>query len=416
MLELVRGLGEPRVSERSQGTRVAIALSLVAAAVALFFATCQRTEVIVPHDYEGEARRNPYLAAERMLTRMGMPAKSFDDVGVLESLPPESATIIIPTERQSLEAHTTNALLNWVDAGGNLVVVSWQLWDDKKRSGDPILDPIGVHQFMNKDDDSDEGTDEKISFVPAADDEDDDSDEPPLADAEFPDRDPALELRFDQRFRLELTDDAEKELIVEAGDDAGSHLVTLRHGKGLITALSDDYFMTQPQIGDYDHAEMMYRLTRLGGHRGPVWFVYGDRFPSPWSWLLRNGWMVAASAGVLLFVWLWSAVRRQGPILPDPPAAQRELMEHVRAAGRLEWRRGAAHALLSAVRAALFARMRERHPSFHAAAPSEQVAQLESLSGVPRARIEEALAFRDDRDPSRFVTKVAVLEKLRRSL
>jgi uncharacterized protein DUF4350 len=386
--------------------------------VALFFASCEREEIEVPRGYEGLAARNHYLAAERLLDRMGMPAQSFDDVGVLSSLPSPSSTLIVPTSRRSLDAQTSERLLEWVSDGGHLIVVSWQLWDDPHRTPDPILDPVGVHQFLN---DSDEGSDSpgQVSDPPPPGDSGDggdDADEPPLADAEFPDRDEPLELRFDQRFRLELDEAASPELILEAGDDAGSHLVTLRHGKGLLTALSDDYFLTQPQIGDLDHAELLYRLTRLGGHRGVVWIVYGDRFPSVWELVLRHGWMVALSAAALLALWLWSASRRFGPIAADPAPERRELMEHVRAAGRLEWRRGAAAALVAAVRSALLARVRERHPNFQSQTPSEQVTRLAALSGLPQERIADALAFGQDREPGRFTQKIALLEKLRRSL
>jgi hypothetical protein len=409
------------MSAPSPRRRIALVLALLAAAVGLFFATCERSEVVLPRGYVGAAARDPYLAAERMLDRMRMPTRSFDDVGALSSLPPVSSTLIIPTERRSLGEHTSAQLLDWAARGGHLIVVSWQIWDDPNRRGDPILDPLDVRQFMNRDSGDDEGDAQQLQAPapggPGGDDQDDDSGEPALADAEFPDRDEPLQLRFDQRFRLEVDASVpDEDIIVEAGDDAGSHLVTLRHGQGLVTALSDDYFMTQPQIGDLDHAEMVYRLTRLGGHRGPVWIVYGDQFPSLWRLLLRNGWMVVASAGVLLALWLWSVVRRQGPIAPDPAPARRELMEHVRAAGRLEWQRGGGLALVQAVRAALFARMRERHPSFHTQTPREQVAQLEALSGLPAERIDDALAYRQDRDPVRFTAKIALLEKLRRSL
>ena len=407
------------MSRASARARVALGLGLAAAAVALFFATCERSEVVLPRGYIGAAARDPYLAAERMLTRMHMSAKGFDDVSALSSLPPVTSTLIIPTERRSLADHTSAELVDWVGAGGHLVVVSWQLWDDPKRRPDPILDPLGVHQFLNDDADAEPGETRPLQ-APAPDggsDSDGDSDEPPLADAEFPDRDEPLQLRFDQRYRLEVADTVpDSDIILEAGDDAGSHLVTLRHGNGLVTALSDDYFMTQPQIGELDHAEMVYRLTRLGGHRGPVWIVYGDEFPSLWQLALRSGWMVGASAAALLALWLWSVVRRQGPIAPDPLPARRELMEHVRAAGRLQWQRGGAAGLVEAVRAALFARMRERHPSFHTQTPREQVTQLAALSGLPRERIDDALAYRQDRDPARFAAEIAVLEKLRRSL
>jgi len=380
-------------------------LLLAGLAVAVFLATCERDEVELPRGYVGEAARNHYFAAQRLLARMGMPAKSFSDVGALASLPPENSTLVVPTARRAVDAETSQRLLEWAERGGHLVVVTWELWDDPNRNADPILDAVGARQFLNGDgqaDPNDAGDGEPESRR--------------VAEVEFPDRDEPLQVRFDPRFRFELSDAASESVMLEIADDAGSHWVTLRRGKGLVTALTDDIFMTQPQIGELDHAELVYRMSRLGGHRGPVWFVYGDQHPSAARLVWRHLWMVAASGLALLALWLWSASRRFGPIAPDAVQARRELMEHVRASGRLQWRRGGAGALLSAVREALLARMRERHPGFQSLTPSEQARRLETLSGVPSARVADALAFGAEPDPTRFIAKIAILEKLRRSL
>lgn len=378
-------------------------LLLAGLAVAVFFATCERAEVELPRGYVGEAARNRYYAAEQLLGRMGMRAQSFSDVGALAALPPESSTLVLPTARRAVDPATSERLLDWVLRGGHLVVVTWELWDDPNRIADPILDAVGVHQLLNGAADADPNATGGERA-------------PPIAEAEFPDRETPLAVRFDPRFRFELTDDALESLVLAIGDEDGSHWISLRHGKGLVTGLTDDYFMTQPDIGELDHAELVYRMSRLGGHRGPVWFVYGDQHPSVAGLVLRHAWTVAASALVLLALWLWSASRRFGPIAPDPVTARRELMEHVRASGRLQWRRGGGAGLLAAAREALLARMRERHPGFQSLTPAEQADRLETLSGVPSARVAEALAFGAEADPTRFTAKIAILEKLRRSL
>jgi len=395
---------------------------IAVALVALFLATCERKEVELPRGYSGEAARNKYLAAERLLTRMGMPAQSHSDVRALAKLPPETSTLVLPTARRAVDPATSARLLEWVERGGHLVVVTWTLWDDPHRDPDPILDAIGLHQFMNgsleepndpdlpesrpePEPDPERGPAEPPAEAPS-----------PVAEAEFPDREAPLQVRFDSRFRFELAEEANESLILEIGDDDGSHWVTVKRGKGLITGLTDDLFMTQPAIGELDHAELVYRMSRLGGHRGPVWFVYGDQLPSMLGLIAKYGWMVAASALALLALWVWSASRRFGPIAPDPAPARRELMEHVRASGRLQWRRGGGAALLAAVRDSLLARMRERHPGFQSLTPAEQARRLETLSSVPRARVADALAPGPEPDPARFAARIAILEKLRRSL
>jgi uncharacterized protein DUF4350 len=432
------------VSEsQGQGRGWLVVMVVLGLAVGAFFLTCEPVDSEFHRGYTGEAARNHYLAAERLLGRMGMPARSVSDVGALGELPGESSTIVIPTARRSFDPATNQRLLDWVERGGHLVVVTWQLWDDPKRTPDPILDPLGIEQFSNDDDADDDDTeqappdaqpetpdspdtqtapgddasdDEPADAAPDDDPDADAGDPPDYAEADFPDREQPLRVRFDPGFRLELADEAPDALILEIGDDDGSHWLTLRHGKGLLTALTDDYFMTQPKIGDLDHAELVYRMSRLGGHRGIVWFVTGDQRPSALSLVLRHGWMVVASAALLLGLWLWSASRRFGPLRSEGTSARRELMEHVRAAGRLQWRAGAGRELLDAVRTALFTRMRERHPGFESLDPAGQARALETLSGVPRARVADALAFGDETDAAHFAAKVAILDKLRRSL
>jgi hypothetical protein len=391
---------------RSLTVRIVVLGALLGAAGSFFATSCEKRTLELPTGYHGEAARNNYLAAQRLLERMGMPARSFADPSALGKLPPTKGTIVIPTRRHTLGARTSQRLLDWVEQGGNLVVVTWSLWDDTRREEDPILDPLGVHQFMNDDDDAGEEKPEPDAKPNA----------PVVGTFDFPDRDTPLEARFDPRFYFELDASAEHNVLLEMGDENGTHLLTLRHGKGLVTALTDDYFLANATIDELDHAELVYRVTRLGGHRGPVWFVYGDSFPSPLGLVLRYGWMVLAAALVWLVLWLWSASRRFGPIAPDPAPARRELMEHVRAAGRLQWRRGGAAALFAATREALFARARARHPAFESLTPAEQAAHLATRSGLAPERIAEALAFRSSPDPGKFAGNVAVLEKLRRSL
>ena len=396
--------------------RIVVLVALLGAA-GLFFATsCEKRTLELPTGYHGEAARDNYLAAQRLLERMGMPAKSFADPGALAKLPSTKGTIVIPTRRHTLGERTSRRLLDWVEEGGNLVVVTWSLWNDARREADPILDRLGVHQFMNGDDEDGDGQGDAAPEPGEEPEPDADPNAPVVGTLDFPDRDTPLEARFDPRFYFELEASAEDKVLLEMADENGTHLITLRHGKGLVTALTDDYFLANSTIDELDHAELVYRLVRLGGHRGPIWFVYGDSFPSPLGLVLRYGWMVVAAALVWLALWLWSASRRFGPIAPDPTPARRELMEHVRAAGRLQWRRGGAAALLDATREALFARARARHPAFESLTPAEQAAHLAARSGLSPARIAEALAFRSSPDPGRVAGDVAILEKLRRSL
>jgi hypothetical protein len=394
----------------------------------LFFLSCEKRSIEIPRGLRGEAARNPYLAAQRLLERMGTPVRSLADLSGLAELPPADGTLIVPTARRTLSKARALELAGWVESGGHLIVVSWQLFDDKSRAPDFVLDPLGVRQYLNEaQDDSPQDDspqdDERAPEEPAplvtqasAPEDEDEEPEPEIAQAEFPDREKPLQVEFDPAFRIELDPLATAARIFEIADANGAHLVTLRKGRGLVTALTDDYFLTQPIIGDWDHAELVYRIAHFEGRAGAVWIVWGDEYPGALTLLWRHAWMVVSSALLVLGLWIWSASRRFGPLAPDPSSERRELMEHVRAAGHFQWRRAAAPSLLAATRNALLERVRERHPSLAALGPAEQAERLAGLSGLPSERVLRALAFRTDTEAGRFAQNVATLEKIRRSL
>jgi hypothetical protein len=105
-------------------------IGAVAALVALFFLSCEKRSIEIPSGYQGEAARNPYLAAQRLLERMGTPVRSFAELPGIHELPPPDATLLVPTPRRTLGKARALELTRWVESGGNLVVVSWQLFDD----------------------------------------------------------------------------------------------------------------------------------------------------------------------------------------------------------------------------------------------------------------------------------------------
>jgi hypothetical protein len=358
-----------------------------------------------------------------MLERMGTPVRGLADLSGLEVLPPADATLFIPTARRTLSKARSLELADWVERGGHLVVVSWQLFDDENREPDLVLDPLGVRQYLNEAQDDSPQDDEPAPEEPAplvtqasAPEDEEQEPEPEIAQAEFPGREMPLQVEFDPAFRIELDPLATAARIFEIADANGAHLVTLRKGRGLVSALTDDYFLTQPIIGDWDHAELVYRIAHFDRRAGAVWIVWGDEYPGALTLLWRHAWMVVSSALLVLGLWIWSASRRFGPLAPDPSSERRELMEHVRAAGHFQWRRAAAPSLLAATRDALLERVRERHPSLTALEPAEQAERLAGLSGLPSDRVLRALAFRTDTEAGRFAQNVATLEKIRRSL
>jgi hypothetical protein len=385
---------------------------LLAGGSAYFFRACEKQSITVYTGFQGEAQRNPYLAAQRLLESMGVQVHYVANLAQLDPELPTNATVLAPVNRnQTVSQERSEALLDWVTAGGHLVVVTWSLWDDPERVADPILDPLGIQQFMASEVPEEPGEEEEMLEVQLT---EEDPDPHALAQIPFADRDEPLLAYFDPRFFLGLVSDHAPAW--EVSDAFGTHVLTVEYGNGYVTTLTDDFFLSNTTIGEHDHAELVYRVAHLFERHGPVWIVSGTSYPSPLALIRRHAPWIAISVLALAAFWMWSRARRFGPIRPDPAAERRRLMEHVEAAGRLQFRHGGERELLSSVRKAILSRVGERHPTWVGLEPRELHEHLAERAGLDLERVSRALAYTGETDHERFSRRVATLEAIRKSL
>src|SRR5687767_7464389 len=98
----------------------------------IFYVSCERGVEEVSDPARGEAARDSYLAARRMLDAMGAPVTRLYYLD--QRMPSTDATLIMPDERSGLTSDRAEQLLDWVGRGGHLVVVVWTLWDAPQRT------------------------------------------------------------------------------------------------------------------------------------------------------------------------------------------------------------------------------------------------------------------------------------------
>ncbi len=387
----------------------AIGVGAAALAAALFFACFERTSYDDEVGYSEAARRNPYLAASRLLEAMGHAVVALEGPASLGELPPLDATLVLTTQRRSVSSERTAALRAWVESGGHLVVETHDLWDDPNRRDDPLLDPLGLrsHQRPEPDADAEEEAAE-AEFAGAGGDP-----EAGIAFAWFPERSALLQVEFDPSYSW---GDLGGDVRLRAEGGAGAHLITLALGRGLLTAVTDSGFLENARVGLLDHAELLVRLVRLEGRRGPVWIVTSERWPGVLQQLRRHALPILISGALWLAFWLWRASRRHGPLEPEPLPARRRWMEHLEAAGRYHWRSDRAQLLLRANRAALARALERAHPGWARLSPAQRNARVAAALGLPPAAVAAALEPREARDEARFVETLRSIERIRRSL
>jgi len=333
-----------------------------------------------------EARRNPYLALQRFLQRLG------DTVRVHRRLPGPADlgprdVLLLTTARYSLTPGRARTLLEWVRRGGHLVV---RIRPPREPAlPDPLLDPLDIEVAELERRHQDPFT------------------------LQVYDNDAPLTVHFPPGPRLITGRDPEPDWSVR--DGAGTVVAEYRLGAGWLTVLAGFGFLDNDRIGKHDHAALAQRLLHLDARRGTFHLVAGE-FHVPFSRRLwRAAWPALTAGLALLAAWLWARGRRFGPRLPAPGGPRRSLREHVRASGDFLWRHGQGAALLAAARRSLRNLVGRRHPGLNHLPPERLYPRLAQLAGLPPEAVREAFEAEPE-GAAGFTRLVRTLETIRTKL
>src|SRR5512135_2594544 len=235
----------------------------LAAAVgaAWFFTNFERVTETIPVGFHGEARRNPFLAAERLYMRLGAHVGDLHALSTLRRLP-HGAVLLVAAPHGALGPRELDALLAWVRSGGRLIVEA-----ERPSLPDALLERLRVQRTQRR------GA--RVTLVPLA------GYDKPLH---------ALGLGA---FSLAPPD---ADVLWRIDSEAGTRLAALRHGAGSVLVATSLDFMRNALIGELDHAELAWALAGRGAAHeilvlGPL------EAPSLLEWLRVNAWQALAGAG-----------------------------------------------------------------------------------------------------------------------
>lgn len=339
--------------------RILIALLVVVlglSATAWFLANFERTTAKVRVGFQGEARANRYLAAQRLLQRMGIQAQAVKALPELRALPP-SATLVLPQARQAIALWPRAELLRWVEQGGHLIVEA-----EPVHEPDPLLDALGVKRSAIEVPEPGENVEGAVSQT---------------VEIALPQGGSPVTVRMVQSFSV----DAETALASFGGDYATT-LLLIERGRGLVTVANDLTGITNRFIGEHDHAEFLWRLVQLHPESREVLFFHNPRALSLAGWLRTHAWPALSAGTALLLLWLWRVAPRLGPAQADPERQRRRLLDHLRASGRFLWSSGGGAGLLEAAREACLRRVTRAHPDLLATPEAQREARLVQLFGL----------------------------------
>lgn len=299
----------------------------------------------IPLGYRGQARLNPYLAAETYLREKGWEVESSRTWSIEGD---ETSLIFMPASFLQTRGMALR-VLEWVADGGTLVLTL--------QGGEPERNDF---------------TDPSSGEVPEA-------GQSPGLDELFE----ALEIDFSEWSGPAFNEDELEEeghlsrpwelartkrefgghaLEFEGGvtlhakngsnwipeREGGSRMVGADHGAGEVLVLAHARPLRNPYLARADHADFLEFLAAKYGE-GKMLFLYGSA-TSFFGLLWREGSMAVIGGLLVLACWLWMRIPRFGPVLRDRAVKQKPYGESLRTSARFLWRIGELDALVRPLR------------------------------------------------------------------
>ncbi|MGH8354072.1 MAG: DUF4350 domain-containing protein [Pseudomonas sp.] len=390
------------------------------------------------HGPAPEVQGNPYLAAEHFLRRQQLSVRRADGLEVLPSLPSQGQTLLLLGDRKRMTPRQAERLLDWAAKGGHLLFVAERLWDeDQGASGDPLLDRLGIRQYLTEDleaeatevaeDGEAAEEDDEVSapavaaepLDPAAADAEGAGGSQPANEEPYPEltklylenEDAPAYLDFDAAYHL---DDTQNRAHAWANSGAATHMLQLDHGAGLVTVLTDGWLWQNRQIAAHDNAWLLWYLTQDSA----VTLLYRAERVDLASLLLRHFPQALVALALLLALLLWSVGLRHGPLQAPASRSRRQLQEHLRGSADFLLRRSGQQSLLQGLQRDIQRRARRRHPGFERLGVAEQWQVLGRLTRLPPSAVSQAMRPLPVQRLSAadFTRQVAHLQTLRNAL
>lgn len=331
-------------------------LGLIAAAAIGFFARFERVPDKQWVGPSAAAQRDPFLAAQRLAVRMGMPSRPVRTLSDLDRLAPQGV-LLLAAGRQAIDPRRVRNLVSWAEAGGHLIAEA-----ELPGVSDPLFDQLGVQRRSGD-----------RAFKA-----------PPVQTAGGR----QLKVSLFGRTVLQLP---AGEVHFSAGAQDEVLIASLPRGRGSVTVASSLAFARNGLIGTDDNAEFFWYLLELSPAKELHVYLRQERL-SLWRFLKEHAAPVLLATAALLFAWLWRIGPRFGPVVPDAPPARRRLLDHLRASGRYFWASGLRSRLVVAARDAALRHVARAHPDFALASAEERALRLASLTSLSRQEMERFTA------------------------
>lgn len=280
--------------------------------------------------YSGEARVNDFLAAQRLLERMGQRTSSIRGLPGARHMPGRNDVLILPRRQVRITPGQVETLIDWVKSGGLLIAEGLIAESpEAEETQDPVFRAAGARMVWRPE----RGAMGNIGMGPV----------PGVDPKTFDENNRTLRVEIHgQRYRVRLGAwrellDLGGEAVQTAKNDSGIKMLQYDVGKGRMILCTDLSCLDNGNIAEEDHAGFLSALVMGWAAGNRAWIVYREEPPSLWRWLRDNAWMVMTALVLLAGTGLWHAASRFGPRIPNPAEGRRSLLEHLTACGRFQW-------------------------------------------------------------------------------
>jgi hypothetical protein len=336
---------------------------------------------------KGEARTNPFYAAEHLIGLLGAHAEVRHDI---VSLPPPDAVIVLGHWNWSIIPQRRDRLERWVNSGGRLVASTTFMKDAQFKSWSGV--------------DIASGSSPKAGHVNSQ-----KSSSPKLTPGDHPDLHWAACIPTDTHIN------SHKPPSWTVTDvNFNPQVVRIPIGKGSVTMTNEP----GPPAGDLLCGDMaqLFSATLQLRHGDQVIFLTERDGASLLSLTWQYGSPVVVLLGLLIILWLWRSGVRFGPLIAVPDPARRSLAEQVRGTGQFVARFGGGHSLHAATVRALNEAAARRVPQYNSLSEESRVTTLSPSTGYAPAELTAALNPAVSHNSQELRKAITILELARRHM
>lgn len=341
----------------------ALIVLLLGLAVLGFLSNHELKEEEIFVGYSGEARRNDYLAAQRLLEAFDVSVKHHASLAEVDLRPGGGETLFLAHQGRRLADDRLERLLNWVHEGGHLITAA-----SPTSVPDPVADRFDIQRLaVEEEDRPDADTADNVDSTAA----------PDSLSIDWPD---APVLRATNAVVLD-----------QYRDGRGVRVLRLAHGDGSITLSASTRIFSNRRMGYGDHADLFWQLINAHGPAQTVLIVGGTDMPFIFSliWAALPETIVALA--LLALLWLFGRSQRFGPMSPSPSRARRRIIEHIVAGARYRWRQGSAAELVLRMREETLERLARSRPDLARQASDERNATIAKRLAIPVQQVADCL-------------------------